>query len=179
MKRALVLAAACWTGPDAPVEPLANQTQPQAEQPHGDLDIAMERTACFGSCPEYSVEIHRDGSVVWHGVTNVATTGTARGRASAAQLRQLARAVDATHFFELDENGHLPQKPECVRTGNTVTCSLQSITFCSDTPHAIITIRRGTETHTVDDAHCGDNTALEHLEELIDRVAGAHARIGR
>jgi len=35
----------------------------------------MERTACFGSCPVYRVEIHADGTVLYHGQAYVGAQG--------------------------------------------------------------------------------------------------------
>jgi len=176
--RALACAAlaACWTGPVAPARP-----EPSAQPAHPviDLDVKMERTGCFGRCPTYSVEIHHDGTVVWHGIANVETIGTATSRVSPAELQRLAREIHAVHFFELDENGHMPVQPECVRTGTTTTCSLSSVTICSDTPSAIVSVRTSRRTHTATDDHCEERELLEPLEQLIDHIAGSAARIGR
>jgi hypothetical protein len=84
-----------------------------------------------------------------------------------ADLRELVRAVEAVHFFDLDENGH--------KRGPTL-----SLSFCSDTSHAILTVTRGGQPHTVDDSHCDSaDPKLLELEQLIDRVAGTRDWIGR
>ena len=174
---ASALVVACWTGPVAPTQP-APSPQP-ALQPPIDLDVKMERTGCFGRCPTYSVEIRHDGTVVWHGVANVATIGTVTTRVSRLQVKRLAREVRVVRFFELDENGHIAAQPACVRTGTTTTCSLSSVTICSDTPSAIISVRASNGAHTATDDHCEEHEPLEPLEELIDEIAGSYARIGR
>lgn len=184
---ALVVAcSACWTGPAHPVEPLlaqegsAQPAPPPAPEPPVDLDVTMERTACFGHCPEYAVEIEHDGTVVWHGIANVTMLGTARARITRAQLRRLAREVDSVRFFELDENGQLPEPPRCVQSAGTMSCTFRGrVVGCTDTSHAVITVRRGGKAHTVDDAHCEGRTVLTGLEEMVDRMVGAKERIGR
>jgi hypothetical protein len=161
--------AACWTGPVAPSPAPPPRAAPV---PRSDFDVKMERTACFGRCPEYSIEVHRDGTVVWHGIANVKPLGTTMGRASQATLHAIDRELRAARFFDLDEAGHLPVEPDCVRSGNATTCSFASVTMCSDTPHSIITVRRAGVTHRVDDAHCDPRTPLEPLEDAIDGAAG-------
>jgi len=160
-----VVAGACWTGPDPAVAP----QPPQPPRPI-ELKVTMERTPCFGSCPTYKVEINGDGTVRVH-------TGTSSrlARVSRARVRQLEHRIEEAHFFELDESGHVPAQMQCVQNGATTTCTMHSISLCSDTSHAIITVKRGTRTHTVDDAHCSDDSWLTGLEDEIDAVAGTSA----
>lgn len=37
--------------------------------------VTMRRTACFGRCPEYKIEITRNGQVTYTGIRNVKDTG--------------------------------------------------------------------------------------------------------
>jgi hypothetical protein len=159
---ALVFICACWTGPD-PAETLP---APPVRRPP-DLVVTMERTTCLGDCPAYTVEIRGDGTILVKSDDSIT-----RGRTTRSRVHQLARAIDAAHFFELDGSGHPPAQAQCVTTGNTTTCSIHSFTLCSDTSHAIITIKRGTRMHTVDDAHCTDDRWLTTLETMIDDIAG-------
>lgn len=175
---ALLLVAGCWWGPAHPVEPLADAPPAPAPAPRIDIDVTMERTACMGWCPEYSVELDHDGTVVWHGIANVAVLGTVRAHISPRRLVALEHALSRARFFELDANGQLPSALECTHTGNTTSCTLSSVVICTDTSHAIVTVRRPGTVHTVDDARCGDQTALSQLEDLIDRLAGSRDRIG-
>ncbi|MEO6038174.1 MAG: DUF6438 domain-containing protein, partial [Saprospiraceae bacterium] len=55
---------------------------PDAVEPAGMLPVAkrsvvasLRRTACFGSCPVFSVEIWSDGQVIWQGERHVARIG--------------------------------------------------------------------------------------------------------
>jgi hypothetical protein len=176
MRALLVLLVGCWTGPDdTPVAHPSERPPPQLA-----LEVRLVRTVCFGDCPSYSVTIHGDGSVDWEGHSSVAQVGGRSGHVSRQQLAQLERAIDAAHFFELDETGH---KSPCTTTGNTTSCSFTSVTPCTDTypSHAIVTVRRGRRVHTVDDSRCSEHepSSLAALEDMIDRVASTRAWIER
>jgi hypothetical protein len=157
-----VVVAGCWTGPD----PATALQQPQVPHRRA-LRVIMERTPCFGGCPTYKVAIDGDGTVRVH------AAGTTRlSRVNPARVRELERHIDELGFFELDDQGHVPAETQCVQNGSTTTCTIKSISFCSDTSHAIITVKRGTRVHSVDDAHCSDDHVLLGIEQEIDTLAG-------
>ncbi|MDB4959409.1 MAG: hypothetical protein JWO36_6978 [Myxococcales bacterium] len=161
-------------------EPVATETVKTPHLRPVPARIVLERTGCMGLCPSYTVTILGNGTIEWIGEANVAAIGTRAGAATRTQLEQLSRMIDKARFFDLDESGHIPVKPACVRTGNTVSCSISSFSMCTDTSHAIITITRGQRTHQIDDAHCFDQpTALVELEDFIDEVAKTDAWVGR
>ena len=168
---ALAIVAACWTGPDAP--PSA-PTAPRPQAPPVDLQVSLERTACFGACPTYNLSIYGDGSVHWHGIANVREVGERKAVISRDRVDALAAAIDRARFFELDESGAIASdEPACVQNGAHTTCSFSShVHMCSDTSHAIVVVRRGGRVHRVDDDHCEASPVLR-IEELIDRVGGA------
>lgn len=142
---------------------------PQAVQPprRPPLRVSMERTPCLGTCPTYKVDIEGDGTVRLHiaGATRLMRVSTTR-------VRDLEHHIEELHFFELDDQGHVPAQMQCMQNGSTTTCTIHSISFCSDTSHAIITVKRGTRVHSVDDAHCSDDRLLLGLEDEIDALAG-------
>jgi hypothetical protein len=160
--RYALLLCACWTGPDPATAPQAPQ---RPRRPA--LRVTMERTPCFGACQPYKIEIDGEGTVRVH------IAGTTRmSRISASRVRELEHRIDEVGFFDLDDQGHVPAETQCVQNGSTTTCTMKSISFCSDSSHAIITVKRGTRVHTVDDAHCSDDQVLLPLEEDIDTLAG-------
>jgi hypothetical protein len=169
MRAAFALAlAACWTGADAPPPPAAPNRPPPPVAPI-DLDISLERTACFGSCPSYTVTISGEGVVTWHGVANVRELGMRRAKLARGYIEALANAIDRARFFDLDESGNDPGT--CTQNGNLTSCSF-SVRTCSDTSHAIVVVRRGGRVHRIDDPRCAEGSMLARLEVLIDRVAG-------
>jgi len=172
------LLAACWTG--AEPEPVIPGEPAPTTKPAVPLEVTLERTQCFGTCPSYTVTIRADRTVMWNGDAYVTEVGARSSQVTHHDLAELDRAITRAHFFELDDNGHVPREPACVRTGNSTSCSFSSFTLCSDTSHAIITVRRGQRVHKVDDSHCSDTpAALIELEDAIDRIAGTGPWIGR
>jgi hypothetical protein len=180
--RGVVLVAAlfvggCWTGTDAPA-PVTPPTRTPAPQPLH-LRVQLERTPCLGACPAYTVTIAGDGRVTWSGRSNVLAIGSRQGRVTHRELEQLSRLIDRARFFERNEYGNLPAKPECTTTGTTTTCSFSAaVSICTDSPHAIVRVRRDGRTHAIDNDHCTARPELDALEDYIDRIANTDAWIG-
>jgi hypothetical protein len=67
-----------------------------------DLTVVLDRTKCFGLCPDYSVTVQADGSVVFEGrhLTNV--KGKTSGTIDRAKLVEIAREIKKADFFSLD-----------------------------------------------------------------------------
>lgn len=175
---ALACVTACWTGPEVAPPRGAEPGRP----PPLDLSVSLERTACFGRCPVYTVTIAGDGAVSWHGIANVRDLGAARASIARAKLDRLVAVIDAVHFFELDAGGRPPptETKHCTNVGGAVECEITfsaSVGSCSDTSHAIVTIRQGARTHRVDDAHCNE-LPIAKLEVLVDQLAGTARWIG-
>jgi hypothetical protein len=175
---AALYVGACWTGSTQTVED-PNGVPPPA--PAGEpmkLRVKLERTACFGTCPTYTLIIGGSGAVEWNGTSNVAAPGHRSGRVQKRDLEELSRRLDRARFFERDQFGELPKEPECTRTGNSTSCSFStSVSICSDTSHTIITVVRDGEAHKIDNDHCNETPELDELEEYIDRVAHTSAWI--
>jgi hypothetical protein len=73
---AAVLVCSCRGDHDAS-KPGAMRSAPSAE---GVARLVLERTDCYGYCPSYSVEVHRDGTVAYEGRAFVRVLGAARWR---------------------------------------------------------------------------------------------------
>jgi len=63
--------------------------------------VYLARTACFGTCPVYEVEVFADGRVRYTGEEHVKTSGTHEARISPDAVRQLAVAMRAARFDTL------------------------------------------------------------------------------
>src|SRR5437773_2895614 len=66
------------------------------------LEITLERTACFGPCPVYSVRITGDGRVEYTGKQIVRVVCSATAQISRATVRDLADKFIKMGYFELD-----------------------------------------------------------------------------
>jgi hypothetical protein len=63
-----------------------------ASKPEFDV-VSLDRSACFGTCPVYSVEIRADGNAVFAGAEHVKTPGRHNSKLSQSELALLSSAL--------------------------------------------------------------------------------------
>jgi hypothetical protein len=90
---ALTFAAACGHKPPTgggggTPEPIGNTGDGAAVGPH-EVMATLERTACYGTCPMYSLTVYRDGTVEYNGEQFVKT--------------QLDDLFTSAHYFDLKD----------------------------------------------------------------------------
>lgn len=66
-------------------------------------EVTLTRSACFGTCPVYSVVYRRDGSVEYRGEQHVDHLGLRTGRLSVGDFAELSRFLEQSGFSTLDE----------------------------------------------------------------------------
>lgn len=70
----------------------------------GDLEgvaISLERTPCFGFCPDYAVTVFGNGTVVYEGRNFVAVEGVQRDQIPQEDVRELVDEFYSVGFFNL------------------------------------------------------------------------------
>jgi hypothetical protein len=67
-----------------------------------DLTVVLERSVCFGSCPDYSVMVQSDGRVVFEGRHFTKVKGKATANIDRAKLVEIANEIKKADFFSLD-----------------------------------------------------------------------------
>lgn len=142
MFAALALIAAC--APMPPNEPGSS----------GPATITLNRTLCFGFCPDYTVSINQDGLVSYEGRRFVNVTGAQTAQIPAADAQALLARFDAINFNALRDEYRAQ---------------------ISDMPTYTLTLVRNGRTKTVVD--CGGPGAgmpesVRQLQDEVDRVAG-------
>jgi Domain of unknown function (DUF6438) len=65
------------------------------------LRITLRRSACYGLCPTYSIEIYGGGKVLYDGQAFVGTTGKQKRQISHASLVKLVEAFHQADYFSL------------------------------------------------------------------------------
>lgn len=118
------------------------------------LQITLQRTGCFGTCPAYTVEIHGDGTVLYRGNNYVLVMGEHRDQISKDSVSQLVDAFRKADYFSLRN---------------------QYFYSVTDNPTYKTSIAfDGHEKSVVDyvGEEAGMPHAVEELETLIDQVAG-------
>jgi hypothetical protein len=68
-----------------------------------DFSIRLSRSGCFGTCPSYSVVIHGDGKVEYHGKLYVAIPGDHEAHIAPEAATQLLEQFRAANFFEFKD----------------------------------------------------------------------------
>ena len=130
--------------------PISGCTSAQSNASNNqDVVITLERTACFGTCPVYSLTIRGDGTVVYDGKEFVEVKGTTETTISQDQVDQLISEFEKVDYFSLNDN----------YTERTIT----------DAPTVITSIRLNGKIKTIKHYH-GDLSAPEKLAELEDRI---------
>jgi len=160
---ALAFAAACGhkppTGGGGTPEPIGNTGDGAAVGPH-EVMATLERTACYGTCPMYSLTVYRDGTVEYNGEQFVKTQGKATGQITPAEVTQLDDLFTNAHYFDLKD----------AYTDYDVT----------DNPSAKTSYSSGGKTKTIDHYY-GDSDApevLSTIEDGIDKIVHVEQFIG-
>lgn len=117
---------------------------------HSGIDeIGLERTACFGPCPIYSVIIRKDGTFRYIGEGNVKRKGIFTGTVDMNDLRDLFKYINATHYFQLAGGYAYP---------------------LSDAASTYTMVRRGKQEKLVWNFANSGPSELWGMEQLIDKL---------
>jgi hypothetical protein len=123
-----------------------------AQDTESNVAITLERTACHGVCPVYTVTILDDGTVIYEGQEHVAVTGQQTSEIDPATVQEMVAAFEDAGYFDWDES----YETQTVSDLSTVTTS----------------VTRDGETHRIA-RYVGDYTAplaLSFLELWIDTM---------
>lgn len=124
-----------------------NQTPTSGEQ--DEVVITLERTACFGFCPVYTLTLQGDGTVVYEGKDFVRVKGRAEITITKEKVEQLVSEFKEVDYFSLNDKYN----------ERTIT----------DAPSVITSITIDGKTKTIEHYH-GDFNAPEQLTELENRI---------
>jgi hypothetical protein len=129
--------------------------------------ITLERTACFGSCPVYSISVNSAGQVQYEGKAHVRKRGAASGKVPAEQVAALLSDLERNGYFTFAHR-YISGEPSCGR-------------YATDSPSAITsaTFRGRTRQITHDYGCAAAPGMLVILERKIDEVLGSAQWTGR
>jgi hypothetical protein len=138
---------------NAAVEPSKPVVETPAAEPAEEayLFAAYEKTACFGRCPVYQVQIYSDGKATWNGRMNVSKLGNYEGRASEEQIKAIRQKVHELRFLDFEN--------EYPTGGQRIV----------DLPVTITYIRIGDMDKTVKNTH-GAPQSLKEFEKYLEAV---------
>jgi len=117
------------------------------------VTISLERTGCFGTCPDYRVQVHGDGTVEYEGGNFVDVLGAHVYRIPQEQVEALVAKLRQADLWSMDKSYRA---------------------MITDNPSYELTLRMGDEVHEIDD-YVGTAVGMPHavrdFEEEVDRVA--------
>lgn len=116
--------------------------------------IGLSRSACYGSCPVYSVEIAGDGTVTYEGGPYTVIQGRHQAKVPRAALERLVAQAEAADFFALQP----------VYEASVTDMPAYTLTLSIDGRQHLVWDYLGREV--------GMPAAVTALEDEIDRVAG-------
>jgi Domain of unknown function (DUF6438) len=90
------------TESDRPLSHGAGRSFPTLISPT-DFSIKLSRSGCYGTCPSYSVEIHGDGEIEFHGGRYVSIPGDHQARITPEAATQLLERFRSAEFFEFKD----------------------------------------------------------------------------
>jgi hypothetical protein len=114
-----------------------------------DLVIRLERTACYGTCPVYSVTIDGKGAVSFQGKAFVRAQGRQTDRIPLSSVAAIVATAKRIGFFELRNSYRA---------------------MITDLPTTFVTITMDGRTKRIEDYH-GAPKELTQLESEIDEAA--------
>jgi membrane dipeptidase len=128
---------------DTPVSPGTAIQEP--------IEIAIERTICYGTCPAYSVTMRGDGSVTYSGGQHTRVGGNRTWKIDPAVVRALAKEMESKGYFELKNDYEA---------------------MVTDNPTTYTTLTIGSRTKKIKDYVAGPRE-LKDMQRRIDEVSGA------
>ena len=90
------------------------------------LLVSFQRTACFGKCPAYKMEIFKDGKAKYQGFANIPRVGSHEAKVTSDVIKMIQKKALDVKYFELANqyptNGtdisDIPKAISYVRFGN-------------------------------------------------------------
>ena len=127
--------------------------------------ITLRRTACFGTCPVYSLEIFENGFIRYLGIDFVRSEGEHRTVIRHEAVENLIALFLHADYFALRNDYETCRAPD----GTTQ--------FITDLPTTYTSLRIGTKKKSVRN-YAFAPERLTHLEHEIDKVANTHRWVG-
>lgn len=73
------------------------------ETTDSEVAITIDRSACFGECPIYTVTVYEDGTVVYNGERFVEVEGEQTIQIEPERVEELVHIIEEAGYFELDD----------------------------------------------------------------------------
>ena len=113
--------------------------------------FSLIKTACYGKCPVYKMEIYKSGKIMFEGKKNTAKIGNYRKEISINEIENLIADFEKAKFFDFEDE---------------YTASI------TDLPTTYISFSNGESIKKVRDYH-GSPRELKELENKLENIANS------
>ena len=110
--------------------------------------IIMQRTACYGTCPNYKITIYDNGKTLYEGFNFVDKIGLFQTYISKNDIINIIKNINEINYFDLDDIYNTP---------------------VTDIPSVILTVSIDKKSHKVIDRFSGPQS-LKKIHKLIDEI---------
>lgn len=137
-------------------ETVKPKVDPPAAEPKEEATLfaAYQKTACFGTCPVYQVQIFSDGKATWYGRMNVERKGWYEAQLDESVLRRILNKANEVLFFSFENEYPIGHK-------------------VADLPTTIMYLQVGDMEKTIKDTHEAPAKLQEYekfMENLIEEI---------
>jgi hypothetical protein len=85
----------------APNAPVVEAPSPYRPKDSAEVQISLERSTCYGTCPAYKVSVDGAGNVRYEGEQFVAQTGVHEWKVNPARVEHLLKVFARMNFFDM------------------------------------------------------------------------------
>jgi hypothetical protein len=78
-------------------------SQPKANRLQNQPWLALERTGCYGSCPQYKLIVYPNGTTFYHGRRFVKNLGVFEKKLSKTAVEEIKRLIAQSPFFTYED----------------------------------------------------------------------------
>ena len=110
--------------------------------------VSMKRTACHGTCPQYTISIYETGLIKYEGKLFVEKIGCFYGSISKVMINDIKSNLDSIRFFSFNNEYNAPM---------------------TDVPSVILEVNISSKNHKVVDRFNGPKE-LKLFEKFIDNI---------
>ncbi len=113
--------------------------------------IEMTKTACFGRCPEYTINLDGKGNGLYKGIKNVDKIGNYEKNFSAEEVNGLITAFEKAKFWDFED---------------------EYTAKVTDLPTTYISFTKGSQSKKIKDYY-GAPATLKALEKAVEELANS------
>ena len=113
--------------------------------------VIMTRTACYGTCPQYTISIYDNGLIKYDGKLFVDKKGCFYSKISKSFIDRLNTKITTINFFDLNTNYDAPM---------------------TDLPSVIVEVNLASNYHKITDRFSGPEK-LKELQLFIDSISNS------